>query len=208
MFSYYRLRVWVAACAIMLGWASQSAQAHPFHTMTAEMEFNSLTGRYEVSIKVLAADLEEALARLPVAARQPGGGDLASKTIGKSTQIDLERTPHIETLIATYLNRHFTLARNSSRAADTIPSQTPSEPERKSAFHWVGLEVKKAWAWLYFELEPVGEGDQLVLTNSMFFELNAGQINTCVLSQKAGKTSLKTSAKQPAAVVPQATSQR
>src|SRR5687767_2105837 len=46
---------------------TSSLTAHPFHTTTAEMEFNAKTGRLEVSLRVLASDLEEALAREEIA---------------------------------------------------------------------------------------------------------------------------------------------
>lgn len=38
--------------------------SHPFHFTTAEMEYNARTARFEVSMRVLASDLESALARI------------------------------------------------------------------------------------------------------------------------------------------------
>jgi hypothetical protein len=174
------------------------ALAHPFHTTTAEIEINSQTGRYEVTLKVLAADLEEALTSQQSAANSPG----------KRSHIDLQATPQIERLITAYVNQHFYITRHQPSADASVETQAAAEPTPKSTMRWVGFEVQKAWAWVYFEIDPVGTGPELRLTNTVLCEMNAGQINTCVLRDQAQKTSLKTSAQNPTAVMNLSASKR
>lgn len=60
---------------------------HPYHVSLAEMELNSRTGNFEVSLCVWPADLEKALSRMTEKA------------------IDLDKTDELEKLIAQYLEK-------------------------------------------------------------------------------------------------------
>lgn len=198
-------------------------EAHPFHTTTAEIEYNRQSGRFEVSLKVPAADLEEALTRetLQVAkAMQGGGGREATQTAGSLQRVTLAETPEVERLIVAYLKTHFFLTSqpvdapagaDAEARADEVfdkPSShasagatRPDATEHHSRLHWLGMELDKSSTWLYFELEPP-EGDKLSLGNELFMELNPQQINTCTLRTAATKFSLRTDARHPEVALP------
>ncbi len=58
--------IWLLACCAL----SVSAQAHPFHTTTGEIEFNAKTGRFEIALRILTADLERAISHEPASSRR------------------------------------------------------------------------------------------------------------------------------------------
>ncbi|MEM8732813.1 MAG: DUF6702 family protein [Planctomycetota bacterium] len=145
------------------------AWTHPFHISLAEMEFNADTKRFEVSLKMHAADLENAIAQ----------------RTGK--RIDVEEDGGEEQIIA-YLNEHFFLFAfepdespesggpnkegNAGRDSDAVERAevaartttlkkalgelAKEEREKSKAFsklHFVGKEMETTWVWVYFEME-------------------------------------------------------
>lgn len=193
-----RSALWLAAIA---GLPARCAQAHPFHTTTAEMEWNAQTGRYEVSLKILLTDLEEALTRHAYQGRPAGA------------RISCEQTPDIDARIVAYLKERFQLipaAEAGSEIEDKpVESRTPARAAQahsvQTAGHrlrWIGKEVDKAWAWLYFELESPANGQPLALHNSVLFELNAGQINICTVRRDSRKVALRTDVKRSFVALP------
>lgn len=184
--------VWMAALAFL----TASVHAHPFHTTSAEMEFNSSSGRYEVSLRVLATDLEEALTRQASAKSGamhsetlPGGRDgSARRPVGR---IVLTPTADVDEHIVAYLKNAFALTKED--AGPGINESTRFKPAQ--GFHWVGKEMENSWVWLYFELDAPPDRSRAALKNTVFLELNAGQINICTLRTRGSKFSLRTDAK-------------
>lgn len=152
---------------------SNSVSAHPFHTTTAEMEFNSNTGRFEVSLKIPATDFEHIV---------HGGAALMKAKHSETTGI-AQVTHNIkednEQLAATYLEKQFVV---------TVAGET-------CHLEWIGSEDDRASKWLYFELVLPSESKrsgELTLTNKVLCDRNSGQINTVVVITKAARVSLKT----------------
>ena len=174
------------------------ADAHPFHITTAEMDFNPQTQRYEVSLKVLASDLEEALTR-----QAPLKGE----------RVGLSRNANLDGQIVAYVKPKFQLIAhvgsqppgqtstdNGNSRSQRLPVETGKQPEQ--GFHWVGKELDKSWVWLYFELETPRAGSRIALMNTIFLELNSGQINICTLRKGATKIALQTDAKRTFVALP------
>ena len=216
-----------AICALCT--LSMCVSAHPFHTCHAEMEFNSKTGRYEVSLRVLASDLEEALTRWQRSKNDWALKEQASLPKVWSSQhavasssprrVDLVNARDIDGQIVAYLQSRISLTMSESKdEANTVaearsgvpmssqsPRDRPLEPRDvllRQGVHWVGKEFDKSWIWLYFELDVPRTNGGIALTNSIFFELNAGQINLCTLSRGETKLSLRTDARTPTTLLP------
>ena len=216
-----------ASCALCT--LSMCVSAHPFHTSHAEMEFNSKTGRYEVSLRVLGSDLEESLTRLHLSKNNLALKEQvslpkvwSSQHAGASSspqRVDLKNTRDVDGQIVAYLGSQISLTMLESRDEANTDMETsfriaiPSKPlgdrlveqgdvPLRQGVHWVGKEFDKSWMWLYFELDVPRTNGRIALTNRIFFELNAGQINLCTLSRGETKLSLRTDARTPTTVLP------
>ncbi len=147
--------------------------AHPFHTTTAEMEFNASTKRFEVSLKVPAADYEHmvragAMLKEKVLVKE---ADLNDGTTAKSARDSTEKS------VARYIENCFTVT-------------VAGKPCR---FEWVGMEDEQLNKWFYFELVPAEEQlGSVSLVNKICFDANVGQINTVVFIANAKRVSVKT----------------
>lgn len=115
--------LWFLA-ALGLNASASQLEAHPFHTTTAEMEYNADSGRFEVTLKMLASDLEEALTRQRALQTK---SDLAHRRTRSPGRVTLDKTPQVKELVAAYLNAHFFLMPSgSSRAEDVTAGQQAS----------------------------------------------------------------------------------
>lgn len=77
---------------IVLGWAG-TAGAHPFHISTAEVEYDAQTDRLQVSLKLQAIDLEQALARLAgkrIVIEQAETAERITELLGRSFYVSTE----------------------------------------------------------------------------------------------------------------------
>lgn len=204
----------VAAVVAIAVCAPAMAVAHPFHISSAEIEYEAASDRLQVSLKLQAVDVEQALAKLA----------------GK--RIKLEQAGVSEWLVK-YLDRHLYLTPveapdaasnsqvkgplvNEPQASGpqvegklTIDTERDSRPvveakERplRSRVHWVGSELKGAWMWLYFELELPPARDDLRLVNTVLFDTNTGQINTVSVRHAGQRTTLKLTSQQPSEKFP------
>ena len=154
-----------------------SLSAHPFHTTTAEMEFNSVTRRFEVALKIPASDFEH-MVRMGLnddeksQASTQAASKLAIEEMAKSA--------------GRYIDKQFFV---------TVAGQA-------CRFEWVGVEDDQQSKWMYFELILPSEqsfSGELQLTNKVLCDRNSDQFNTVVFISNAGRVSLKTH--QRAAVV-------
>jgi hypothetical protein len=212
----------LAVVLCLLGTASWLS-AHPFHTSSAEMEWNPLNCRYEIALKMLAADLEEALSRQAARAPQltPGTGltDTAREpTTATPARVDLERTLGLDKHVEAYLNKTFRLSVEAAATEAATPRENKEKDHLRSvgvaaetgdgatahtgALHYVGMELEGASVWLYFELSPPSAQGPHVLTNKLLFEVNSGQINTCILNAGGSKRSLRFTSRLPAVTLP------
>ncbi|MDX1928734.1 MAG: DUF6702 family protein [Pirellulaceae bacterium] len=180
-------------CALTLVCLSLTNAAlanHPFHVSTAEVEFNAKTKRLEVGLKCQTTDLERAL-RL-----------MAGK------KIDIESDPQVDELVKRYVTENFYLSvapantkaetpKNTAEKAATSDA-TPEVPEPpKEPIKLVGKEFETKWIWIYFELQPPAGDQPLVLVNRVLFEVNTGQINTCLIRHNGKRHALKSTANKP-----------
>ncbi len=80
------------------------SSAHPFHTTTAEMEFNSVTGRFEVALKIPAVDFEHMV-------RSGAGLEKSRDTaaIQASNIAAHEGQQHLAKHAARYIDKQFTV---------------------------------------------------------------------------------------------------
>lgn len=159
-------------CLALLCWLQGSAAAHPFHISSAEVEYDAASGRVQVSLKLQANDLEQALSR------------------GAGRRVNIEQ-PQAKTEIVSYLGRHFYLS-----AAEPTDQTIPTD---RSRVLWVGQELKGAWLWLYFELELPNHRELTRLTNTVLFDVNQQQINTVTVRHGSLRTTLKLTTAEPSA---------
>ena len=154
--------------------------SHPFHVTTAEARWNQESGRLEISVRCHPIDLENAL----------------RKMTGK--QVDLDKTPEVDSLITEYLNQNFILrdpAKKAKEVADLKVKQPVEEAKveaqpGRAKLHWVGKEIDAKWAWLYFELEPESGAGDLTLTDTLLMEVLEDQTNTVLVLQGTKRKSL------------------
>lgn len=183
--SSFQLTLLLLATSIMPNpleeiFTEQSLACHPFHVTTAEARWNPESGHLEISIRCHPIDLENAI----------------RKMTGK--QIDLDKTPEVDTLITDYLNQNFILrdpAKKAKEIADVKIKRQPGEPKAEAQaglakLHWVGKEIDAKWAWLYFELEPESGAGDLTLTNTLLMEVLEDQTNTVLVLQGTKRKSL------------------
>ncbi len=180
------------ACSAFIG---ETKANHPFHVSTAEVEFNAKTKRLEVGLKCQTTDLERAL------------------RIMAGKKIDIENDPKIDELLTRYVTENFYLA-----LAPSISKSDPSKPisnkalsnnelssnaitdvpaAPKESIKLVGKEFETKWIWVYFELQPPAGEEPLVLVNCVLFEVNTGQINTCLIREDGKRHALKSTANKP-----------
>ena len=184
----------------------RSAYAHPSHVTIAEAQFNAKTKSLEVALWVQPIDLENALRRR------------------HNKPIDLDRTPKVDELIVEYLNEVFTVtlagdqgemlkgASGNSGVAEVeppvvqprsagSPRSSQKHQNKVGSLKWVGKEVSVKAAWLYFEL-PLPDGcEGVTLSNRIFLELEANQVNTLNLREGKQKATLHFTREKPKATV-------
>lgn len=169
--------------------------AHPFHTSTAEMEWNSKTQRFEVSVKIHAVDIERALSRK------------------SGRRISLEGKAEVTKLVREYLSQHFFIAEQQTLQDSKLDREKPQASEKhgendgkeageqveplRSKLKFVGRELETSWLWLYFELEPPQSDMSWVLANTLLFDVTDGQINTITVRRGDKRFSMKTTVKKP-----------
>ena len=173
---------WKVVLAVVL--SCSACHAHPFHISVAEMEYNVVTKRIEVSLKLHADDLESELERL------------------NNVEVDLE-SAQLTDLATAYLDRHFFLLPLASVPAGAAePKHESLTPGARSKVHFVGSELEKTWIWLYFELEledllSAEKGQDLAFVNSVLLGLVADQINTVSIRTGQSRHALKMTRKSP-----------
>lgn len=186
--------------AVLIGSFPALGMGHPFHTSHSEMEWNAVKGRYEVSLRVLASDLQQALA-------------LRARPLGRETT-NLQDSPESEPQICAYLEDHISLSSHSALAPP--PASQPRSRQRPdlsdrsasqsslshSRLTWIGKEQEGSWVWLHFELDMADGSAAVEISNTLFFEINSGQVNLCTLRSGKRKTSLRTDAQHPAVLLP------
>lgn len=169
----------LAAFLLLTGLAS----AHPFHTTTAEMEFNSITGRFEVALKIPASDFEHMVRWGMEIDKSKTASEHLSKSSSKNTSAEATR------FAGRYIDAQFSIT------SAGVPCR----------FEWVGVEDDQQCKWIYFELvlppEHASSGE-LTLTNKVLCDRNNDQFNTVVLLSKAGRVSLKTHERSAAISLP------
>lgn len=205
---------------LLLCHSTSLAIIHPFHISTAEMEQNGKTGRFEVALKMHAADLEQALARQ------------------EKRAVHIEKDADAAQLLTSYLETHFFLLDKRHLQLDADQPAKIDPKLRCSKIHFVGHELKTNWLWIYFEVEPLPaqievaadakeavdlkaepqqaetkqavesestqatqtteppRGRSLVLVNSVLLDVTDGQINTVAVRHAGKKFSLRTTARQ------------
>ncbi len=145
--------------------------AHPFHTSTAEVEFNPASGRLEVALKVYSADLETALRRMD------------------RSKVDLDNESVRDRLLKKYIASRF-------RIEDATPGHPPSPPtgHRTDSFHYVGSEIQGGDIWVYFELVAPARGQRFTLRNTVLTDVQPEQMNAVFFRGPVGTESLYFSA--------------
>ncbi len=160
---------------------STAGMAHPFHTSTAEMEFNAQTGRFEIALKIHASDYEFMLHK---------GSELSGVEAENQTSKSLKLTKKelLERHAVAYLERNFVV---------TVAGEA-------CQLEWAGTEDESGSIWLYFELCPKNRGARgdLLLSNKLLCDHNKDQINTVVFLSKAGRVSFKTHVQSTTVTLP------
>jgi hypothetical protein len=183
MFPTKTLLVLTCICATF----ASSLFAHPFHTSVAEVDWNRETGRWEISLRVHAGDMELAL----------------TKQHGRKINIE---SAEAEKLVQAYLATRFQFlsqaeAEKLKAAAGSVialkPEAETKEPAKANEqFHWLGQEFEGNWMWLYFELTPPESKEQTVLFSQLLTEINDDQINIVSVRQSGKRVTRQTNRNQ------------
>ena len=191
MHSPWRIFCFVAAALVPLilsQTSSPAIAAHPFHISVAELEWNPVSRRIEVSLKLQSLDTDQALSKL---ARQ---------------RVNIEKVSEPEKLLERFLTSHFYLV-----PSDQVDVSQPREPKLaddvvRSKIHYIGHELEVTWLWVYFELEleeptikrmAAAKEIDWLLVNSVLLDITEGQINTVSIRHENKKLSKRTTVKQP-----------
>lgn len=157
--------------------AANTGFAHPFHISIAELEFNSKTGRIEVSLKMHASDLERAL----------------QTQLRRRVNVEKEK---LDAEISKYLSEHFRIIKVLEKDASE-----DAEIKSLSSIKMAGTEMETSWIWLFFEMEVDKEARQskMQLENTVLLDLIDKQINMVSVRYSKKRKSLKMTAKSPRA---------
>ncbi|MCA9132346.1 MAG: hypothetical protein KDA45_04305 [Planctomycetales bacterium] len=166
---------------LFLGYLTTTVTAHPFHISQTEMEFNAASQRIEVSLKLHAVDLEQALSRLA------------------GRKVDVEQRDVVP-LLSRYLQANFYIIDSRELPTPEAPAgqrTSPTSAPRRSQLHYVGHELEATWCWIYFELElPLGEQRDLSLVNTVLFNTTEHQLNIVSVRSAKQRFTLKMTDKQ------------
>lgn len=175
-----------------LGPCAPAAMSHPFHTSSAEMDWNPQCGCWEVSLRLVANDLELALQRLTPHIRLDS--------------LDMEDA-ETSRVIQDYIQSCFFLTDSDNTGSEAIlkispPTVAPGEISAGSSaldrglsvgrsrpslstVNWVGQEIQGTWIWLYFELVPSTSDRRLKLVHQVLADVNVDQLN--IVSLRIGQ---------------------
>jgi hypothetical protein len=131
--------------------------SHPFHVSSAEVNWNSKSGNFEVALCVWPADLEKAIARQQTKA------------------IDLDKVDELDELMKQYVASRFSVRQTIDSTAQ--PAREATADDKSADIRWVGHEMDLQKAWLYFEIPGDQQTGQWEIQNRVFFELNEDQVN-------------------------------
>lgn len=164
---------------MLLGVTSVARAAHPFHVCIGEMDWNADEKLWEVAIRIHPIDLMSA--------------------IKKNHGVEVHLEEGDEEHIAKYLESRLYLV--------AAGEETPTEfdqlaKERRSSFRFIGMEQDKAWMWIYAEMHPPEESDQLELVNSILIGDVLNQENTMQLRFGKNRMSLQFKSKKLIQSVP------
>lgn len=156
-----RATLTLLATALLVGWGSP-ARAHPYHTTIAEADWNAESGRLEVALRLLPADLERAL----------------EAHVGQASPAAAPTTDDQATLddhILGWLGQGFRLIPDGGEPAPIL---------------WVGKEVSIEHVWLYFEI-PLADGlEGVTIEHRLLLDLEPRQVNTLLLGRGKGRRTL------------------
>lgn len=160
MFTASVLVVWVYSIGVT---ETVEACLHPFHVTRSEIEFNSDTGRAEVSLSVDPRDLERAL----------------TLDFGRRVSLDTgsaQDESNVDRLILQHLAEHFRLRTKASSSPSPLSASLPR-------LHWVGKEVSFRETWIYFEVELERDLHGVSVEIDLFQSFNPTQSHTVSVRQ-------------------------
>jgi hypothetical protein len=177
-----RLRLAGFVFCVMSALTTSSTLAHQFHTSVAELDWNADSGRWEVSVRIHASDLELALDR----------------QFGR--KLNIESSGATE-WIQKYVQSRFQIVSQDAVEKLALPvdrtSKSANETANTSQIDWVGQEVEGGWMWLYFELAQPDSKQPLALVSQLLTEINEDQNNIVSIRNATRKRSTQqTSRKQ------------
>lgn len=190
--------VWVACVSLN---SSCTANGHPYHTSSAELDWNAESKRWEVALRIHAGDLELALTRQAgkkvdieseqsqwmivdyLAARLQFLPRSTAEKLKENHQLfsskPLESSasdkPATASSSAASSSAASTLILESNTASGLPASKSNTKTEPK--VHWVGSELEGTWMWLYFEINATESDEETVLLSQLLTEVNEDQIN-------------------------------
>lgn len=137
--------------SVVGGWANACQGSHPNHVTSAEVNWNSKTGNFEIALCVWPLDLEKVL------------------MTQQGKPVDLDKSENVDAMIQKYIEEKFLI-----RKVVAAGEKQPAAPK----IRWVGFENNIKQAWLYFEVKTdektLGEW---TVENRVFLELNEDQLN-------------------------------
>jgi hypothetical protein len=175
-----------------LGPCATAAMSHPFHTSSAEMDWNPQSNCWEVSLRLVASDLELALQRLSPQLRLDSL-DMEDAQTSRVIQDYIQSCFFLTESDNTGSETAFQISTSTvvpgeisagSSALDSGLSGGQSRPSL-STINWVGQEIQGTWIWLYFELVPSTSDCGLKLVHQVLADVNVDQLN--IVSLRIGQ---------------------
>lgn len=221
------LRVILSLSCVWVAYVSLNSRCcgngHPYHTSSAELDWNAESKRWEVALRIHAGDLELALTRQAgkkvdiesekaqsliidyLAARLQFLPQSAAEKLKENHQLFISKPlasstsdkPVVAASTLDASNAGVSTLNTESNAASQagLPaSKSNAKPEPK--VHWVGSELEGTWMWLYFEISPTESAEETVLLSQLLTEVNEDQINILSVRHQGKRVTRQTGRSQ------------
>ena len=169
--------------------SGETIASHPFHVCVGQMQYNSQTSRWEVSLRVHPRDLELALT------------DLHRKSISREDKDFPEHA--IDYLENQFLLMHYRDSQDlkviDKRISDLASARSLEAKGQaissRSRLEWIGMENERGWLWIHLELiPPESDSNQgrLYLVHRIFLDrIEAQENSVAILYTRTQRSSLQ-----------------
>jgi len=147
---------------------------------------------HELHRSETTADYDAAAGSLQVACRLDSFDLEFALSLREERLVSLESTQDVEGLVEAYAREHFLLSVRGERRP----------------FAWVGMELERRDAWLYFEFPDLPEWTGARVTQGLLFDVNPTQENRLTLRHAGERYTVQLTPEAPRAELPAALPKR